>query len=338
MRGPVMAISKLRLPDALPSLSGRALLSFRLVWTALFLLALVAPVAGLYMSDRDNRLQFEPFREFGLRSTDAEGKLNQPFGDEAKRQGVVRNATLVAINGRSVRGDATRTEIASLLSSAPGPKISLVTRTPDGESRSHRLTRDPQLWAENYRGSGISRTQRQWIARILSVLTAVIAIAAALLLALRRPRDPVAALFSLGLLAQAASANAAVAMWSSLGAIDVGAVLFFGSVALFSLGVLVFPHGRFEPRWTRFVLMPLLMWMVIRWVEQFVKWVPPIIENITSISFFLLCLSALLVRFQRVAPGAERQQIRWALFGFAGFAVCGIVLTNGARDLGQERQ
>ncbi len=322
-----MATAWLRTPDTLPHLSGNALWLFRLLWATVLLLALVAPVAGLYLGQEEQDRQFTPFRELGLRSTgESRNVLGQPFGDEAKRQGVVRGAELLIVGETPVPPQASREQIAQLLNLVPGPQVRLVTRTPRGETRTHRLTRNQNLWRDNYRGSGISRTQRQWIFYVLSLLTASMAIAAGVLLALRRPQDLVAGLFSLGLLSQAASANAAISMWSSLELLNVGASLYFGSFALFSLGILVFPSGRFEPRWTKFVLGPLFMWTIFRWADLTNAFLSNLIKNSVSLVFFVVCLAALLVRYRKLGVGTERQQIRWALLGFTGTLLAAITL------------
>ena len=80
-----MAAGKLRLPTVLPQLSCWALLSFRIAWGAVLVLALVVPLAGaLHFSDVEDRRHFTPFRDFGLRWQSSPSRLGQPFGPEAK--------------------------------------------------------------------------------------------------------------------------------------------------------------------------------------------------------------------------------------------------------------
>ena len=48
--------------------------------------------------------------------------------------------------------------------------------------------------------------------------------------------------------------------------------------------------------------------------------------NLVLAIFCLLALVALAVRYRRIAPGAERQQLRWVFLGF----VCGMLLLAAA--------
>ncbi|HEY5723342.1 MAG TPA: hypothetical protein VIT45_13570 [Allosphingosinicella sp.] len=307
----------MRLPTTLPQLAGRGLLAFRLAWGAVLMLALVVPLAGaLHFSDVEDRLHYNPFREFGLRGQVTGSLLGQPFGVEAKRTGIVRGATLLAIDGTPVPPGSSRREIASRLAAA-GPQVRLVTRTPEGEVRRHLLTRDKQAWARHYEGSGISREQRRLLFMAIGLLTAAIAIFAAVLLTLRRPRDPVVALFSFGLLCQAASAHVAVVTWFALGAGAIGAILFWTGIGALTLGMLVFPQGRFEPRWSRWLPIPVLLWTLVHFADYGPRELSTMLKNVVSAALFLLCLATVLIRFRRLPPGMERQQVRWALHGFA---------------------
>ena len=104
-----MAASKLRLPTVLPQLSGPALLAYRIAWGAVLLLALVLPLAGaLHFSEVDDRRHYTPFREFGLRWQSGAASLGQPFGAEAKRQGIVRDAALLSINDEPIPAGSSR--------------------------------------------------------------------------------------------------------------------------------------------------------------------------------------------------------------------------------------
>lgn len=147
-------------------------------------------------------------------------------------------------------------------------------------------------------------------------MTAAIAITAAVLLFLRRPRDPVAALFSIGLLGQAASASSAVATWSAFGVLHVGAVLFSGSIGAFTLGVLLFPNGRIESCWSKWLPIPVIAWTLVHWADFQTRVLTAMTKDLGTLALFFLCLTTLVVRFRRLEAGQERQQVRWALFGF----------------------
>jgi hypothetical protein len=150
------------------------------------------------------------------------------------------------------------------------------------------------------------------------VLSIAVSILAAILLFVRRRREAVPALMSLGFLMFAGIANDPSTAGVSWTVVDkanlIGSCLFF--VALFA-----FPAGRFEPRWT--AVPPFLLPVFV------VTWALP--QGLTVQGGFLLtALVALVARYRKLDPGAERQQLRWAFFGFAiGVALQIIIMLVG---------
>ena len=94
---------------------------------------------------------------------------------------------------------------------------------------------------------------------------------------------------------------------------------FLGAVSLpllFSL----FPNGRFVPRWTRWVLIALILLSIT------LAFVPPIMSVaivIPSLSFFFFSISLLVLllaqiyRYRKVSTRVEQQQTKWVIFGFS---------------------
>ena len=83
---------------------------------------------------------------------------------------------------------------------------------------------------------------------------------------------------------------------------------------------LLFPNGRFVPRWTR--------WLAVAFIAYNVFEIPfpelysgsPIVESVSLLVFVGFVLSvtgALVYRYRRVFSSAQRQQTKWVVFGTA---------------------
>ncbi len=97
-----------------------------------------------------------------------------------------------------------------------------------------------------------------------------------------------------------------------------------GNASLLSCGY-VFPDGQFVPRWTRWLLLALLIYWLV--VAIFPSW--QIDQSWLSLTIFLgFAVSTLLVqlyRYRYVSTPRQRQQTRWAIFGVV-IAVAGNVI------------
>ena len=138
-------------------------------------------------------------------------------------------------------------------------------------------------------------------------------IATAILLYLRRRRDVVAALLSLSFLLMSASFFAAEGFFRALDLTWLrDPIAHLGRAALI-LVLLTFPNGAFVPRWTLAVAALLLAWVPFAWLGP----VPLDVEYLGYLFFLGLGVLSIAVPYRRLAPGLERQQVRWVLFGFA---------------------
>jgi hypothetical protein len=168
--------------------------------------------------------------------------------------------------------------------------------------------------AHDSTAAALSPEARGWLLYALNLVPLVFLAVAATILFWRRVGDPVAALLSYGYLASGAALHFAEGLGAGEPALETARLgLEVVGIACLTVGMLLFPSGRFVPRWTGWALPPLLIWGGGRMFHLF----SPPVDMLLSIAFMLFSISAILLRYRRLAPGVERQQIRWALFGFA---------------------
>jgi hypothetical protein len=89
----------------------------------------------------------------------------------------------------------------------------------------------------------------------------------------------------------------------------------------------IFPDARFVPGWTRFLLIPFMLWGVV-WIfvpaANAFNWPLPI-ALLAFGAVSLIGVLAQIYRYVRVSTLVERQQTKWVLLGFAG-ATLGTVI------------
>ena len=145
--------------------------------------------------------------------------------------------------------------------------------------------------------------------------------AAAVLLFLRRAREPVPALFSLSLLLiVGGSANLWIGLEAPALQPIISLMLPLGWCGLL-VSVLLFPSGRLEPRWTRWVLIPIALWTAASWVlDSGVAIYPQAYLDLSGVALFAVAIFAQVQRYRPLPVGPQRQQVRWAMFGFGSAA------------------
>ncbi len=95
-------------------------------------------------------------------------------------------------------------------------------------------------------------------------------------------------------------------------------ISFLGSVCIV-LFFYVFPSGHFVPRWTRFVLVPTLVYW---WFSAFFPLAPfnpffrlPVIDRVTFLGVVGGMLVVQAYRYRRVSTQTQSQQTKWVVFG-----------------------
>ena len=150
----------------------------------------------------------------------------------------------------------------------------------------------------------------------------------------RRSKDPIALLVATmlvvwgplnGLLVLTPSATEG--MYPAL-QMTLGTTLTFVGYMTWMLFFYLFPSGRFEPRWTR--------WMALCWILFSGSWIftpfvgppswPPPLFNTAVLVLWGSFPVAQLYRYVRVSDATQRQQTKWVVFGVA-VAVVGVLTT-----------
>ena len=219
-------------------------------------------------------------------------------------------ARVVAIDGKRVPSDLQITQFAKRLEAAPGPNVKVTLQKVDGSiveltQGRHQLKASPAQLRD--------RNVRIWTRLAVSLLACGALLACSLLLALRRPRDPVAMLLAFAFVGLAATVDPPLQFWLWTNqdvVLDVlGAVFFY----LMLIALASFPDGVFVPRFLRWLVpvgIPLAILISIPGIDEN-------LQGIVGVTVLFAVLGSQIVRFRREPEGIARQQIKYAGFGFA---------------------
>jgi hypothetical protein len=306
----------------------------RLIWALVFAFALVVDLAATAYSLRSTYDYSVAFQELGL-DWDVQDDGSVWVGRLPKKgeKPEPLNLRITEIDGHQVPGDATMGSLSGMLKAAPGPVVALNVLGPDGHSSVLRQQHRPlELSAE---------TQNTWRLRVATRLGAAlfacsVLLFCSLLLALRRPADPVAMLFAVVFALMAASVDPAIQLWMWTGYSWMEDVLSDSWYYLLLIALAAFPDGVFVPRFLRWLFvasLPLIVFLTLPEVNA-------TLQVLVGVGVLLLLLGGQIARYRRLRTGIERQQIKWAAFGFAaGFVLLLIAFTMVAfipEDAGQQ--
>jgi hypothetical protein len=309
----------------LPPLRGRTGAVARTAHLALLALTLFALAVGTWMSARDlfitspNNLAFGFVTSTG--SSTARGvrqvRVHTPTSEAARASGLRRDDIILSIDGTRVPPDAAEHDIGRLTGAVRGDVATIVTRSVDGAIRTHRLPRQADAWSAEITGTGLTGWERSALLFGTEQLRLLLVLAAAILLFQRRSRDPVALLFATSFLMFCHMSGSGAWFWYWLG---IDNARHFVSIILYTTLVLAlnaFPDGRFVSRWTAALALVGAPIILLLWIAG---WQWRLISQgtlaICSSAILLATIAGLVLRYRRLSPGPERQQIKWAVFGF----------------------
>lgn len=283
----------------------------RLLWTAFFLFACVFVVMGTVQAYRTTYQVSPAFFALGLDyDIEDSGEIKVRFEPERAPPGLAEKSLRIAgVDGSRVPADIRSSHLAKRLNAGSGgATLDLV----DNEGRRFRVHR--QRIIKHRVGTESRLRDARVTARLVSGLLACGALLlCSFLLTRRRANDPVALLFAFAFTGMASTIDPPLAMWMELGwppAYDIISSAWF---YLLLIALALFPDGIFVPRSYR--------WLIVAGVPLAVLVSLPSVNAFVSAFLAIGALLAMLVgqvqRYRRLEPGIERQQIKWAAFGFA---------------------
>ena len=300
-----------------PRLGGAFLSVYRAAWIALFAASALSLV---WLNPRYEERTIDMVSNavaldiMSYQNPSSEGMLLGAFDDDSRRLGIGEGDLLMTIDGRPVPS-ATKDRVEAL-SGPPGRVVTLGLRHADGRAYTVRVKRDPERFARAYAGYGITFAGRRWFAFAVRALAGVASLAAAALLFVRRPRDPVAQLLSFSLVLAQANLPALLP-----GAPDILVALqpALGDVMLM-LAILLFPQRRFATRWHWLAIAAVVANNVSQVAAYVMAAAPP-----WAVLQFLVPVVAVLVAVTRqlrlTPPGIARQQAKSVLFGVVAYCL-----------------
>ncbi|MBA2932971.1 hypothetical protein HZF05_02565 [Sphingomonas sp. CGMCC 1.13654] len=316
----------MKLPDHLPPLSGWSFQVYRVLWVVL----LIPAIASVMLSYRAQvRYEAASRADYAAgiwldRST-AGGAPITPISDEAHAK-VRKGDVLIAVAGKPV--PSNEMQWADMLAGLDGAPLDLLIRHVDGSRSAITLRRDSHLIDRVYARSGMSYSARVWLAWGTSTAANLLTLATSLLLFLRRPRDPVAALVAIsGLL---------ICVDPGTLSADPPLILFYLPQAVINIALTAamaaFPAGNIRSRLTRMVIAAALL---SGGCEMLKYWpggaIVSVLFEVTTASTILLLGIAVILNFRALAAGLQRQQMKFALLGFIGaclFTLLGALLDD----------
>jgi hypothetical protein len=302
------------LPRRLPAVPARWSGWVRGLWFLALAFAVVLDIAASVFAVRDIYRNDPHFNRLSIASQiESDGSVTvATITGLTGTPRVAPGSSITAIDGKAVARSTPVWELASRLRADDGQVVVLRILGPDGRTAEHRIAASDRYVEQVRSTAPISRDARLAARMILSLLTCVTLIACAVLLFLRRPQDPVALLFSFAFLLFAGSVDPPLLLWQAVGLGDAYDVYSNVGWILLVIGIAAFPDGKFTPPAVRWVLLAAPVLAVPLAIDE----VPILLASILAFVLPLFLLICHVIKYRRVGPGIERQQIKWAAFGF----------------------
>lgn len=312
------------LPDALPAPAGRWARFYVICWVALLSIFVIGTIGELGARLRQGAASAYSWAPLGV-DVGVDDKDPYRIGfvtPAATRAGIRVDDRILAVQGvafAATPDDATRVRRLQMLAGASeGQLIKLrIARAgvaPHDVSVRHRASEAAALYAR----AGLTPAGLTYGSSVAFLVSSLIMFVGAVVL-FRGRREPVGALLSLGLLALAAMMGNQGAVWDDWGLHGVFLACYLIGITALFLSVLVFPDGRFAPRWTKLLAItyPAVALLIV--LAESGTWLVPIVAGAAVV--------AMVVRYRRERATA-RMQWKWAMIGFAlGFGFLAVALT-----------
>ncbi|HEX8307958.1 MAG TPA: hypothetical protein VF645_06010 [Allosphingosinicella sp.] len=349
--GPPARRLPLRLPSRIPDFGPRGFFLFRIVWFAAFALAMIGPIAGTWQrfdeAGRNSGLVSGSRAGVALAEQDLT-RIRFPVGPAAASAGIRAGDDIVAIDtipvsdvvampgsraGAAGAGNETdRLLFNDLMSGSEDREVSLTLRSSDGRTRELAIRTGEAHIERAARSIGLPPGLLSFI-DLIHLATYPFLLISAWLLFRRKREDVVSSVVSLAILLTMATEQPSATFLALVLELPEGvhqALYDLANILLIG-GILLFPHGRLSPRITIGLLaaLPLLLFLEGDFYRAVL-----IAAMAASVLLFLWRL--------RSASGDERQQLKWAVFGFSGYvffvgvSITADILKAGASGLAQQ--
>jgi len=300
-----------RPPLRLRQLPGSWVRVLRPLWLLAFLAALGTVVSGTVLALRDTYEVRPAFTALGLDydvqdNGEITVQVDPSPGSAVKKDTDYR---IIAINQKPVALDIHSPDLARRLRSAQGETVALELKGANGKTASAEQKRNSKAASPEAKKTRDLRTAARLTAGLFACGSLLFC---SLLLARRRPDDPVAMLFAFAFAGMASTIDPPLAMWMAFGwpiAYDIISSAWF---YLLLIALAVFPDGIFAPksyRWMLLIGIPLAVIVSLPAIDANV-------QALLGIGSLLSMLFGQVRRYRRLDQGIERQQIKWAAFGF----------------------
>ena len=321
-----VAARRFRLPPAVPPFDTRTYRIFSAIWLLALLLAIVGPAMGIYYRysapDNNSQLLLGSRAGFAVSPKDAT-KIRFTVGSPAPQAGLRAGDDIIAIYGlplpevMPVNDDALAAHaedpaylmIGNVLYGTDNGEVPLTVRGTDGRIRDVTVTTGELHIDEAATKLGVGPKLLSFI-DILHVIFYPFLLWAAWILHRRNARDVVSSVLSLAVLLTIAAEQPSSTFLAALGlprAVNV-ALFDLGNICLLA-GILLFPHGNLSWRVVLLLaFLPILLFMEGQLYQAF------------FIGFMIVAVLMLLRCLRQTPSSDQRQQIRWALLGFSGYA------------------
>lgn len=321
----------IRLPPAVPPFNTRAYRLFSVVWIAAFLLAFAGPLAGFYVRytspENNSQLLLGSRGGFAVSPRDATA-VRFTVGPDADKAGIQAGDHIIAIYGLPLPKVMPMTEEAlaqhaddpayitmgNLLYGTDNSDVPLTVRDVNGQVREVTVATGEQHIDAGAKALGVSSKTLSFI-DLLHVISYPFLLWAAWLLHRRNSRDAVSSILSLAVLLTIGAeqpssiflANLGIPRWLNVALYDLGNVLLLA-------GIILFPHGKLSWRIVALICsLPILMFLHGTLYQAF------------FVGFMIIAVLMLLRCLRQTESVDLRQQIRWALFGFTGYAALRVI-------------
>ena len=311
-------------PDHLPAIGVRGVGIVRHAWVATMVLILAAQIAGIAYVLFDAYRAVPALTAIGLHDEidDDWGIITNPIRADALAAGIRPGAHIVAVGGRALGPNATALTIGRAIVAEPEPQVRLSVRNSDGRVVDATLTRGARARLLKP-ANPIPLDVRMLVRLSFTLLCSLSLLGSTTILFLRRPHDPEAMLIAFAFLGIASTVDPPLILWLGIGMDQLMGWLTSAWWVLLFVAIAAFPNGRFEPRWLRWTIVAGPILGVILAQDN----LSDLLSLLFGVVVPLIVLAMQVRRYRRLPVGLERQQIKWAAYGFAiGFILVGVAL------------